>query len=408
VNLEKLKAAGVAKGLVSENVPLSDPSIRELVFAQGLSTNEGTDDVAGRGVGGNVIRRAVERLNGSIEIQTVAGGGTLFRVSLPLSMSITQAILLRTGGTTLAVPIAFAETIVARSGIETVDNFGRNKVKVGEHLMPVHDTRRLFPGSEVLSAGVLIVCMVGAARVAVLADEIVGQEEIVVKSLGALLDGHPIFAGSTQRGDGELVLMLDIPGVLALETESTGFATDTTRPTSVAGAAPGQWSRPPTAKPAVKGVDNASSTAADAPATVNPFALANITPLAGSKLRILFVDDSLSVRKVGERMLLGLGVEVVTAVDGQDALDKLRSMQFSLVFTDLEMPRMHGYELIQEMQFIPAYKVIPVVVVSSRSGKKHIDQALSMGAREYLTKPFSPEVLQSIIDRLALREVPAS
>jgi chemosensory pili system protein ChpA (sensor histidine kinase/response regulator) len=402
LNLEKLKAAGVAKGLVAENVPLSDPSIKDLVFAQGLSTNEGTDDVAGRGVGGNVIRRAVERLNGSIEIQTVSGGGTMFRVSLPLSMSITQAILLRTGGTTLALPIAFAETIVARSGIETVDNFGRNKVKVGEHLMPVHDTRRLFPGSEILSAGVLVVCMVGAARVAVLADEIVGQEEIVVKSLGSLLDGHPIFAGSTQRGDGELVLMLDIPGVLALETESSSSAMDMPRQQSAApGPAPGQWSRPPAAKPM-------STPTAVAPAPSNPFAMTSIVPIAGSKLRILFVDDSLSVRKVGERMLLGLGVEVVTAVDGQDALDKLRSMQFSLVFTDLEMPRMHGYELIQEMQFIPAYKAIPVVVVSSRSGKKHIDQALSMGAREYLTKPFSPEVLQSIIDRLALREAPAS
>jgi chemosensory pili system protein ChpA (sensor histidine kinase/response regulator) len=121
-------------------------------------------------------------------------------------------------------------------------------------------------------------------------------------------------------------------------------------------------------------------------------------PAAG-KLRVLFVDDSLSVRKVAERMLLSLGVEVVTAVDGQDALDKLRTTWFSLVFTDLEMPRVHGYELIREMQYLPASSAIPVVVVSSRSGRKHIDQALGMGAREYLTKPFSPEILQAVLDR---------
>jgi chemosensory pili system protein ChpA (sensor histidine kinase/response regulator) len=125
------------------------------------------------------------------------------------------------------------------------------------------------------------------------------------------------------------------------------------------------------------------------------------------KLRVLFVDDSLSVRKVAERMLLGLGVDVVTAVDGQDALEKLRTSSFSLVFTDLEMPRVHGYELLREMQYLPAYSGIPVVVISSRSGQKHIDQALGLGAREYLTKPFSPEILHAVLARLARKEPPS-
>ena len=122
---------------------------------------------------------------------------------------------------------------------------------------------------------------------------------------------------------------------------------------------------------------------------------------------MLFVDDSLSVRKVAERMLLSLGVEVVTAVDGQDALDKLRTTAFSLVFTDLEMPRVHGYELIREMQYLPASSAIPVVVISSRSGQKHVDQALGMGAREYLTKPFSPEILHAVLGRWARQERPS-
>jgi chemosensory pili system protein ChpA (sensor histidine kinase/response regulator) len=126
-----------------------------------------------------------------------------------------------------------------------------------------------------------------------------------------------------------------------------------------------------------------------------------------AKLRVLFVDDSLSVRKVAERMLSALGVEVVTAVDGQDALDKLRTTSFSLVFTDLEMPRVHGYELIREMQYLPAYSAIPVVVISSRSGQKHIEQALGMGAREYLTKPFSPEVLNGVLTRWIRQEQPS-
>ena len=116
---------------------------------------------------------------------------------------------------------------------------------------------------------------------------------------------------------------------------------------------------------------------------------------------MLFVDDSLSVRKVAQQVLVSLGVDVVLAVDGVDALNQLRQVKVDLVLTDLEMPRMHGFELIREMQLMPAYQAIPVVVISSRSGQKHIDQAISMGAREYLTKPFTPEILNAVLGRLA-------
>jgi chemosensory pili system protein ChpA (sensor histidine kinase/response regulator) len=137
-----------------------------------------------------------------------------------------------------------------------------------------------------------------------------------------------------------------------------------------------------------------------------PRAIAELAPRA-DRPRVLFVDDSLSVRKVAERMLGALGVEVVTAVDGQDALDKLRTTSFSLVFTDLEMPRVHGYELIREMQYLPAASAIPVIVISSRSGQKHVEQALGMGAREYLTKPFSPEVLNGVLNRWTRLDPPS-
>jgi chemosensory pili system protein ChpA (sensor histidine kinase/response regulator) len=160
----------------------------------------------------------------------------------------------------------------------------------------------------------------------------------------------------------------------------------------------------PVAAVPVGATELATAESALAPTTAGERALpeAGVMPMAIARRRVLFVDDSLSVRKVAERMLARLDVEVVTAVDGLDALDKLRAMPVSLVFTDLEMPRLHGYDLIREMQIQPAYRPIPVVVISSRSGQRHIDQALAMGAREYLTKPFTPEVLQDAIERLAL------
>ncbi len=118
-------------------------------------------------------------------------------------------------------------------------------------------------------------------------------------------------------------------------------------------------------------------------------------------LKVLFVDDSLSVRKVAEKLLGSLGVQVTVAVDGLDALAKLRETTFDLVFTDLEMPRMHGYEFIRELRFVPAYKDLPIVVVSSRSGQKHQDQARSLGATDYITKPFNAESLDAALKKWA-------
>lgn len=392
IDVARLKAIGAARGLIAADVPDDDPRVIELVFVHGVSTSDEADDVAGRGVGGNVIRRAVERLNGAIEVASHRGAGTTFRITLPLSMSITQALIMRSAGVTIAVPLAFTETIVTREGLELAETFGGARVVIAGNLMPVHQTRRLFGDAQDRAGGVLVVCAVGAERIAIHADEVLGQEEIVVKSLGNLLDGHPLFSGSTQRGDGELVLIMDVPGVVAAETSSSHVAAPRLVEPIAARAAP---TRQPAAEPALDG--DASSWGA-------AVSVSDVAPLPAGKLRVLFVDDSLSVRKVAERMLLGLGVEVVTAVDGQDALDKLRTTSFSLVFTDLEMPRVHGYELIREMRYLPAYSTIPVVVVSSRSGQKHIDQALGMGAREYLTKPFSAEILNTVLSRFARME----
>lgn len=386
IDVARLKAIGVERSLIDPTTPDDDPRVLDLVFSHGVSTSDEAGQVAGRGVGGNVIRRAVDRLNGSIEITTSRDTGTTFRITLPLSLSITQALVVRSAGVTLAIPLAFAQTILPREGADVVDTFGCMRAVIGGSAMPVHVTRRLFGDPGDPSAGVLVVCAVGPERIAIHADEVLGQEEIVVKSLGNLLDGHPLFSGSTQRGDGELVLILDVPGALAAEIAVHGSA------------ATGPRSFAPRATQAI--------TEPGAPSTAAPRAIAELAQRA-DKPRVLFVDDSLSVRKVAERMLASLGVEVVTAVDGQDALDKLRTTSFSLVFTDLEMPRVHGYELIREMQYLPAASAIPVVVISSRSGQKHVDQALGMGAREYLTKPFSPEILNGVLARWTRGDQPS-
>jgi chemosensory pili system protein ChpA (sensor histidine kinase/response regulator) len=210
--------------------------------------------------------------------------------------------------------------------------------------------------------GPILLLQVGNQRLVVQVDEVLTQEEVVVKSLGSLLRGHPMFAGVTIRGTGETVLILDVPSIT-----DTAFG----RVSVVRAAAP--------RAPAPPVVEPAPASDADRP------------------LHVLFVDDSVSVRKVAERALKLLGVEVTLAADGVDALDKLRGGTFDLVFTDLEMPRMHGYELIRELRFLPAYRALPVVVVTSRSGKKHRDEAHAVGASEYLTKPFTSRSLAAAL-----------
>jgi chemosensory pili system protein ChpA (sensor histidine kinase/response regulator) len=212
--------------------------------------------------------------------------------------------------------------------------------------------------------GPVLILRVGPQGLALRVDEVIAQEEIVVKSLGELLEQHPLFAGMTIRGAGDLVLIVDVPSLLEI---ASGEA--------------------PSARPTFDRVrdDVMDEMPGDEPAP--------------DELRILFVDDSLSVRKVAEKMLGSLGVAVTLAVDGLDAMAKLREGTFDLVFTDLEMPRMHGYELIREIRLLPALRGLPVVVVSSRSGEKHQQHARSLGATDYVTKPFTGEGLLAVLRR---------
>jgi len=265
------------------------------------------------------------------------------------------------------VPLYFTERIIDAREIELVESANHRRIDIDGAFVPVRSLGEFVSGATAADGPILLL-QVGNQRLVVQVDEVLTQEEVVVKSLGSLLRGHPMFAGVTIRGTGETVLILDVPSIT---DRALGRGT-VVRPVLPA---------PRVAEPVER----------EAP-TVHPPAVDLDRPL-----HVLFVDDSVSVRKVAERALRGLGIEVTLASDGVDALDKLRGGQFDLVFTDLEMPRMHGYELIRELRFLPAYKTMPVVVVTSRSGKKHRDEAQAVGASEYLTKPFTARSLAAAL-----------
>ena len=351
LDLPRLHRLAVEAGLLSPDVPVDAPEVAEVVFARGLSTRADVDDVSGRGIGGDVVHREVERLGGEIRVLTRSGAGTTFVLSLPMTLSITRSLWVQCGGETMALPLDFAQAIVDLSEAEQHDSAGVRRLRHGDGYVVLHSLAGLLGRPEGEGRGSAVVVHAGTQAMAFAVDRVVGQEEIFVKPLGDLLEGHPLFSGVTLGGDGELLPILDVRGLIQEARSERGAAQ-----------------------------------------RVEPRARVR-------RARVLFVDDSLSVRRVGEKFLVEEGIDVTLAVDGEDALSRLRTEAFDLVFTDLEMPRLNGYDLIATIRSSPALRHLPVVVVTSRSGRKHREHAEAVGATDYLTKPFTAESLRQLVVR---------
>lgn len=385
LDLEALHARGVAMGLIAPSVPLTDPSVKDLVFTPGLSTRGSAGDVSGRGVGCDVVRRTIERLNGDIRVDAVPAHGTTFLISLPLTLAITKALIVRHERRTYAIPLYFAERILSAEDAKVVASGAERRIRVDSTYLALRNMSDLLAlGARTQGGGAVVVLRVGDKRIALQVDAVTGQEEVVVKSLGGVLSGHPLFAGVTIRGTGELTLIMDVPGILEHRSQEAPAAKPTqpvALPSEAVGAPP---ARPAPAPRKAPGPHRA----------------------APEPLRVLFVDDSVSVRKVAEAALTAAGARVTLAADGIDALEKLRAAPFDVVFTDLEMPRMHGYDLLRELRFLPQYADLPVIVVSSRSQEKHQARARELGANDYITKPFSAQALHDALARWGKRQPP--
>ncbi len=365
LDLPALHRIGVERGLLPPETPVDDQRVRELVFVSGLSTKSTVDQVSGRGIGCDVVRRAIENLSGVIDVITEAGRGTTFRITMPLTLAIYRALLVRHAGITFALPISFAERILESAEAAVFDSSSGRRLRLEGQFLEVRDLSRMLGLPHQKEGGRLtVVLRLGPARVAVTIDEVLGQDEIVVKSMGDLLTGHHMFSGVTIDGEGNLILILDVAGLFG--SAERGIAGRTGRDA-------GQH---------------------------DEVGARMLAASANRRVRVLYADDSLSVRKAAEKFLADVGADVVLAVDGVDALEKLRGEAFDMVFTDLEMPRMHGFELLREMRYVPTFKNIPVVVVTSRSGDKHRQQAEKLGCNGYLGKPFTSAALQEQIVRL--------
>jgi chemosensory pili system protein ChpA (sensor histidine kinase/response regulator) len=359
-----LRKAAADKGFMSaaEAQALTDLEAIKLIFRPGFSTASTISKVSGRGVGMDVVATQLARINGRIEIKTEKGVGTRFLIRLPLTLAIAQALIVKIKDQEMAVSMNLVEETTRFSHKDIQRAAGEEMVNLRGSLVRLLKLNELlgvgkFPKKDETYRHPTLVLGMAEKRIAVMVEEIIGREEIVVKSLGDYLKGIKLFSGATTSGEGNVRLILNTAAL---------FGDDV-----IVARTGGVLSKEAVAPELVK-----------------------------RKPKLLVVDDSISIRKYVQRFLDRMGFEVEAVPDGLEALTIMSRIKFDAVITDLEMPVMHGYDLMAEMRKNPEYKKIPVVVLTSRAGDKHRQKALEMGAQDYLVKPFEEQEMLAVIEKL--------
>jgi chemosensory pili system protein ChpA (sensor histidine kinase/response regulator) len=371
IDVEALRAHAVRQGVIdSEAAPrMPEHEVVNLIFLPGFTTASEVTAASGRGIGLDVVRTNAARINGDIEVTTQRGVGTRFRIRVPLTVLIADALVVRAGGETFAVPLNTVKQ-VASVVPERIQPAGEKEmvwvrderidlIRLDRCLaLPVSAHRRDIP---------LLVLRSGGRSVALAVDDICGKEEFVIKRLGGFPDGIGPFSSGTISADGRVILVLN-PARL-LQTSAGPAAVSDVRVRVVAERPPLEMRRPRT----------------------------------GTDRRFLLVDDSISVRKFVGQLLERSGYEVVTASNGVEALQQLENTAIHAVITDLEMPNGNGYELIENLRRRPSTRDLPIVILTTRSGDKHQELARRLGVEHYLTKPVDEAAFVALMASLVSR-----
>ena len=379
LDYERIRQTGVGAGLVSaaEAGHLSENELRAFLFHPGFTTASSKTEVAGRGVGLDVVRNNVHSLNGEIEIHSESGKGTCFGVKVPLTLIISQALFVRSGTTVLAMPLAVVEEIRRLRPTEIEDVGGKLLTKVRGVVTEVVrlDSALGLPPIEPINGYMNMVIVRAAGRqVGVVVEEVLGKDEVVIKNLGQYLRRVKLFPGATISTDGSLILLVDVnrlAGTSAAEVDVVVPSANAARIFGPGAVAVASGSIP--------------AAAVDEPA---------------SEKVVVIADDSISVRKFVGRILEKAGYSVKLASDGLEAAELVAQVGCHLVITDIEMPRMNGYELMSHLRQDPSTRRIPVLVVTSRAGAKHRERAMKEGAASFLTKPVQEEQLLTVVEEL--------
>jgi len=378
LDIGRIRARAVAQGLIAEDEPLTEAQAANLIFRPGFTTASEVTGLSGRGIGMDVVRSELNALGGRIETQTAAGQGSSFRMVLPLTTAVTQVVMLRAGRLTLGVPANLVE-IVRRSPVADIDAAYVRQVFVeGQDELPFYWAGALLQSSphstEVARARPVVVLRSAAQRIALHVDEVLGNQEVVVKNLGPQLSRLPGVAGMSVLALGAVVLIYNPVALATVYGEQAHAAM---------------------LAPAAQEQGKVTALASGGKPTSSPGAAVNQVPL------ILVVDDSITVRRVTQRLLQREGYRVALAADGLQALERLQQERPAVVLSDIEMPRMDGFDLARNIRGDAALEGLPIIMITSRIAQKHRDHAQELGVNHYLGKPYSDEELLSLVRHYA-------
>ncbi|MBS0367514.1 MAG: Hpt domain-containing protein [Proteobacteria bacterium] len=364
MNLRAIRDKAAVLGIVGPGQTLSDEDAMQLILEPGFSTAGAITQQAGRGVGMDVVATEIKRLGGALHMETRPGEGSVFTVRLPLTLAISHALVVRTDEEYYALPLPTVEGVLRLSKSEVMAHLGRdappfdyggNKYRFQHLASFVGLAPTALPAQDVTIPVVLV--RAGEHSSGLVADELIGSREIVVKSVGPQISGIRGISGATILGDGRIVIILDIGALVRAE-----------------------W----------------RTRAAPQPAPV-------AKERGDRRTFAMVVDDSITVRRVTQRLLERNGMRVVTARDGMDAVALLAEHVPDVILLDIEMPRMDGYEVAAHVRNDPRLKDVPIIMVTSRVGEKHRARAIELGVDDYLGKPYQEAQLLDAIAPLVER-----
>ncbi|WP_280757772.1 Hpt domain-containing protein [Polaromonas sp. CG_23.6] len=368
LDLTLIRAQGIKQGLITASQDTDDEATANLIFLPGFSTAQEVTELAGRGIGLDVVRSEVISLGGRIKTSTIAGKGTEFTMVLPLTTAVTQVVMIRAGSMSVGVPANVVETVRRATASELEQAYRSGMLDAGGESVPFFWSGALLQASHFSSetqakTAAVVVFRSAAQRIAMHVDEVLGNREVVVKNLGPQLSGLPGLTGMSMLPSGAVVLIYN-PVALA----------------AVYGQQARTWSE-----------DYLEKGAGHATGNLAPLLAAPRTPL------ILVVDDSITVRRVTQRLLLRDGYRVAMAADGLQALERLQEEIPAVVLSDIEMPRMDGFDLARNIRADDRMKGLPIIMITSRIAGKHNEYAVELGVNHYLGKPYSEEELLRLI-----------
>ncbi|SDG77470.1 Hpt domain-containing protein [Propionivibrio dicarboxylicus] len=360
LDLPRIRARAVAAGLLAEDAVVSDDRLAEMIFTPGFSTAAEVSQIAGRGIGMDVVKNEVAHLGGRVDIATQAGKGTEFRLTLPLTLATTKALLVRVGNRRYAIPSAMIEQVLDLKEEALEDIGAAGQADWQGQAYPFQFLPRLLGDASALPERRrqywVLLLRSGGRRSAVQVDELMGTREIVIKNVGPQLARVIGIEGATVLGGGEIVLIINPVALFVQFTQSPARG-------------------------------DAAQTPAAGPSGSMP----------AHRPTVMVVDDSLTVRKITGRMLAREGYQVLVARDGVDALEQLIDIVPDVLLVDIEMPRLDGFELTRQIRADERLHAVPIIMISSRTAEKHRRYAADIGVDHFLGKPFNEENLLKLV-----------